>query len=415
MMAPVRLGNTKMTRKVFGQKASFLTAAAVVAHTIWTSAAPALTYPLYAKSWQLTTFDTTAIFAIYPVFVVSMLVIFGNVSDYIGRREAMLIGLLASTLGSALFAIAPNVTWVYIGRALMGVGVGLSAGPSAAAVVEFSAAGRANLAGGVTAAAQALGMAGAALVGGALIEYAPLPTRLNFAVLTVLLVLLMVATWFLPNRSASRPAGVWRPKLPSLPSGLLPTFAVATAGVTASYVLGAMTLSLGAQVAREIVASSNALVNGGTIALFAFFSAVAAILARGQSPSRVMFFGAGSAVASSALLAVAASWHSLPFYALAQVGSGMAYSLLLLSGLSLINAAAPVTHRGATLSALFLVAYLAQAVAALSLGKIATNANLAVAVDVGVVVVVALALSSLVLDAVRKAVDMKKAKPKTPR
>ena len=393
-----------MSRKVFGRQASFLTAAAVVAHTIWTSAAPALTYPLYAREWHLTTFTTTAIFAVYPVFVVLMLVVFGNVSDYIGRREAMLFGLAASLVGSVIFALAPDVDWIFIGRAFMGVGVGLSAGPSAAAVVEFSASGRTSQAGSATAAAQAFGMIGAALVGGALIEYAPLPTRLNFVVLAVVLAVLMVATWRLPNRTASRPAGRWRPRIPAIPNGLFATFVTATAAVTASYVLGAMTLSLGAQVARDVIASQNALVNGGTIALFAISSAIATIPARGVKPSRVMLVGSAIAIVSSGLLAIAAVLHSLVFYTVAQIGSGMAYSLLLLGGLSLINAAAPVTHRGATLSALFLVAYLAQAVVALLLGKIATWAGLSSAVDLGVATVATLALATLLLDAVRNAV-----------
>ena len=393
-----------MSRKVFGRQASFLTAAAVVAHTIWTSAAPALTYPLYAQEWHLTTFTTTAIFAVYPVFVVLMLVVFGNVSDYIGRREAMLFGLAASLVGSVIFALAPDVDWIFIGRAFMGVGVGLSAGPSAAAVVEFSASGRTSQAGSATAAAQAFGMIGAALVGGALIEYAPLPTRLNFVVLAVVLAVLMVATWRLPNRTASRPAGRWRPRIPAIPNGLFATFVTATAAVTASYVLGAMTLSLGAQVARDVIASQNALVNGGTIALFAISSAIATIPARGVKPSRVMLSGSAIAIVSSGLLAIAAVLHSLVFYTVAQIGSGMAYSLLLLGGLSLINAAAPVTHRGATLSALFLVAYLAQAVVALLLGKIATWAGLSSAVDLGVATVATLALATLLLDAVRNAV-----------
>jgi MFS family permease len=82
-----------MSRRTLGKQASFWVATAVVAHTIWTSATPALTYPLYAAEWGLTTFATTAIFAIYPVFVVLTLVIFGNVSDFIGRRETMLLGL----------------------------------------------------------------------------------------------------------------------------------------------------------------------------------------------------------------------------------------------------------------------------------------------------------------------------------
>ncbi|TWF52268.1 MFS transporter [Neorhizobium alkalisoli] len=391
-----------MSRLVLGRKASFLTANAVVAHTIWTSAAPVLTYPLYARQWQLTTFDTTAIFAVYPVFVVLVLVLFGNVSDYIGRRATMLMGLAASMIGVVIFAIAPNLSWIFIGRAFMGIGVGLSAGPSAAAVVEFSAPGKGETAGRATAASQAIGLTAAAIVGGAAIEYLPWPTRLNFVILAFVLVGLFAATWLLPNHTASRPKGRWSPKVPSIPNGVFATFVTATAAVTAAYSLGAMTLSLGAQVARDVVASSNALVNGGTIALFAIVSGVAAILARNHSPTRVMVVGAAAAIVSSALLSVASLFHSLALYTVAQAGSGAAYSPLLLSGLSLITTAAPVTHRGATLSALFLVAYLAQATVALSLGRIATVSGLPTTIDIGVALVSALAMIALLLDTVRR-------------
>ncbi len=397
-----------MSRKVLGPRASFLTAAAVVAHTIWTSAAPALSYPLYANQWHLTTFATTGIFAIYPVFVVLVLVVFGNLSDHIGRREAMLIGLGFSAFGSLLFAVAQGVELVFVGRAMMGVGVGLSAGPSAAAVVEFSPTHRASQAGSATAAAQGIGMMAAALIGGALIQYAPFPLRLNFAVLTAVLIALFCLTWRLPNYTVRHAAGRWKPRLPSIPNGIFAAFVAATTAVTASYVLGAMTLSLGAQVARDVVASSNALVNGCTIALFAAASTIATLPGRRMPASRVILVGSGLAIASSALLALAAVTHSLALYAAAQTGAGGAYSLLLLGGLSLINSHTPVTHRGATLSALFLVAYLAQAVAALSLGQIATRADLDVAVDTGVAVIALLATMVLLLDAVRRKVAGKR-------
>ena len=45
--------------RTLGRRASFLVAAAVVAHTLWTSAAPAVTYPLYAARWHLTPTVTT--------------------------------------------------------------------------------------------------------------------------------------------------------------------------------------------------------------------------------------------------------------------------------------------------------------------------------------------------------------------
>ncbi len=52
--------------------------AGVVAHTLWTSAAPAMAYRIYAEQWHLSHTATTGIFAIYPRFVVTRLVLFGD-------------------------------------------------------------------------------------------------------------------------------------------------------------------------------------------------------------------------------------------------------------------------------------------------------------------------------------------------
>jgi hypothetical protein len=47
-------------------------------------------------------------------------------------RATMLMGLGASLAGALLFAMAPDVLWLFAARALMGVGVGLAARPFAA-------------------------------------------------------------------------------------------------------------------------------------------------------------------------------------------------------------------------------------------------------------------------------------------
>src|SRR5216683_1410058 len=184
-----------------GQRTSFWVAAGVVAHTLWTSAAPAMTYPLFAEEWHLTHTVTTGVFAIYPIVVAAVLVGFGDVSDYVGRRAAILWGVGASLFGTLLLALAPDVLWLFAGRAFMGIGVGLTAGPSTAAMVEFSGQGAVKRAATITTAAQAVGFAAALLLGGALIQYAPLPTRLNFWVLSSVLAALFAAAWFLPRRT----------------------------------------------------------------------------------------------------------------------------------------------------------------------------------------------------------------------
>jgi MFS family permease len=193
------------------RQASLWVSAGVVAHTLWTSAAPPMTYQLYAEEWHLTHTVTTGIFAIYPIVVVTVLIIFGDISDYIGRRTTMLLGLGASLAGVFLFAVAPA------GRALMGVGVGMTAGPSTAAVLEFSTEGQAKRASSIAAAAQAFGLAAALLLGGGLTQYAPWPTRLSFWALFALIALLFAATWFLPRHARGQTSNRWRPKRPSMP------------------------------------------------------------------------------------------------------------------------------------------------------------------------------------------------------
>jgi MFS family permease len=384
-----------------GQRASFWVAASVVVHTLWTSAAPAMTYPLYGSEWHLTPNITTAIFAVYPLVVVSVLMLFGDLSDYLGRRTTMLLGLGASLIGVLLFAVAPSVCWIFLGRFFMGIGVGLSAAPSAAAMVEFSPADQSGRAGSITTVAQSLGLATALLVGGALIAYAPFPTRLNFCVLFVFIAVVFSATWFLPRHTASEAPGRWRPKFFSVARGLYLIFATSAAAVTTGYALGALMMSLGAQIAHDLIGSGNTLVNGAAMSSFALVSGAVAIFARRLSPKSAMVLGGVASTAGMGFLVLSSAQRSLPIFLAAIVAAGIGYSLSFSGGLNLINANVPAHHRGGTLSAVFLVAYLMQGAIALLLGAVATAWGLKVAIQLGSTAIAALSVMAVALAATR--------------
>jgi hypothetical protein len=384
-----------------GPRASLLVSAGVVAHTLWTSAAPALAYRLYADEWHLNHTVTTGIFAIYPIVVALTLIGFGEISDHIGRRATMLMGLGASLAGTVLFAVAPDVLWLFAARALMGVGVGLAAGPATAAVVEFATAAPSGLssrrAALIATVAQAAGFAAALLIGGALIAYAPWPTRLSFWVLAVLLALLLVATWFLPRHTTTGMSMIWRPRLPFVPSKVRTIFATASVAIMTAYTHGVLILSLGGQVAHDLIGSPNALVNGAVLSLFAIVSGAVSIVARSLTARTAMTLGAFASATGMGLLAVAVALHSLPIFLLATTIAGAGYSLLFLSALQVINTVAPAQHRGAVFSALYLLAYLSLGMVAISLGIVATGWGLRLATDLGAAVIVLLSLATLAL------------------
>jgi MFS family permease len=139
------------------------------------------------------------------------------------------------------------------------------------------------------------------------------------------------------------------------------------------------------------------LVNGANIALFSLVAAAVAIPGKSLSPLTAILAGGVSSLCAVAMLTFSAAEHSLVLFSLALMFGGTAYSLLFSGGLTLLNANAPAHHRGGTLSALFLVAYLGQGVAALALGKIATLWSLSLAVDAGSVLVGLLSACAMLL------------------
>jgi MFS family permease len=388
--------------RTLGRQASFWVVTAVVVHTLWISAAPSMTYRLYASEWGLTPSATTAIFAVFPIVVVAVLILSGDISDYIGRRSTLLIGLSSSLVGTVLFAVAPSVVWVFAGRAFSGLGVGLCAGPAAAALVEFSAAGQETRASSINTLAQAAGLALATTVGGALIQYAPYPTRLNFWVLWLVLAILFAAAWLLPRTVSNKAPGRWQAKLPSIPRGIRRIFAAAALAAASGYAIGGLMMSLGAQIAHDLVGSDNAFVNGVAIALFAVAAGIVAVPGKRLTPRAAITVGGASAIVGTALLALSTARHSLPIFIAAAAAGGMGFSLMYSGGLSLINASAPADRRGGVLSALYLVAFAMQAVIVLLLGAAATRWGLGVAVDLGAVAIAVLSICTIGLAVDRK-------------
>lgn len=384
---------------VLGRRASLAVSAGVAGHTLWTSAAPALTYRLYAQEWHLTYTATTGIFALYPIAVVATLIGFGGISDQIGYRAAMLLGLGASLVGAVFFAVAPDVRWVFAGRAFMGIGVGLSVGPSSAAILEFCSDQNARRAASLTMTAQAGGFTAALLVGGALTEYGPWPTRLCFWVLAVLLTALTIAIWFLPRHMARVAKGGLGPRTPFVPKDMRRAFAAASAAMMAAYSFGVLVLSLGGQVEHDLIGSPNALLNGAVMAFFPIVFGPVGIVAKNLSSRIALSIGSVASVLGMGLLALAVDRRDLLLYFVATAIAGAAYGLLFVGGLGLINTACSPHHRGAVFSALYLVAYLSMSALALVLGVVATTWGLGLAVDLGAAAIAITSIAAFILAA----------------
>jgi MFS family permease len=384
--------DARTTRRV---RLAFWTATAVIVVALWASGSPAMVYPLYERVWQLSPAVTTSVFAVYPVVLIVALLLFGDLSDHIGRRTAILLGLASIFIGVLVFAHAPNAEWLFIGRFFQGLGVGLSLSPAGAALVELDRKG--NRASTVNTVAIAIGLTLATVVGGALVQYGPAPRALTFWVLLAVVLIVSAAALFLPRHVRDDSLPAWRPRPIRVPRAIRGVLAVAALSITLSFAVGSVFISLGAQIIADVLHTDNALIAGAVLAIGAALSGVMSIAFR-RMPSRTSALVGGVLGAFSVLALVGSAYaSSLPLFIAASMLFGGASALLFLGGLGLVAANAAPHHRAGTLSMAYLYAYVGQVITSVGLGVLATAIGLRAGLDIVGPLLLVLAVATILV------------------
>lgn len=366
-------------RGQLGQQGAFLAAASVLALVLWSSGAPSTLYPTYAEKWDLAPVVMTSVFATYPLTLIVVLPLFGNLSDLYGRRMVMIGGVTLIALSTLLFAVAPNVGFLFAGRALQGIGSGLAMGAATVSLIENNPRINPRFASTTATVATATGLTMALLVSGLMAQYAPLPLVLSYIVLLVLAIATTAALLMTPgDRPEVRQR--WRPQSPKVPHGIRMSFLIATLSVALAFSMGAIFLSLGAHMIAQFAQTDNRAIIGSLLASSSVAICLTALLAVRVSARSQVWAGAVLTVISLALMVGASMFGSSVLFLSWCLVGGSAYSLAFTGGLGLINSVAPERHRGATLSLLYLIAYVFQAATAIGVGALATSGTLSTAV-----------------------------------
>jgi MFS family permease len=171
---------------------------------LFASGAPSPLYGVYQAQWRFSSITLTAVFGVYAFGLLVALLVFGSVSDYLGRRRVISVALAAGAGACGLFLAAHGVGLLFAARALTGAGVGIAASAGGAAMIDLQPAGsgRGPV---VTSAANLLGLAAGALGTSALVQYGPAPTHLVWWLLLGAFAVAAVAVLAIPETAARRP------------------------------------------------------------------------------------------------------------------------------------------------------------------------------------------------------------------
>ncbi|MFL6057062.1 MAG: MFS transporter, partial [Actinoallomurus sp.] len=285
-------------------------------------------------------------------------------------------------------------------RVVQGLATGAATGAISAALVDLQPG--AKLGSLVNSVSSTLGLAVGALGSGSLVQYAPAPTTLVFALLTAVFVILAAVVAFLPDLVTPRPGALasLRPRA-AVPVPARAAFLAAVSCLVATWAMCGLYLSLGGSLTAGVMHVGNHLVGGLVVTTLAGAGAVASLLFRDRVPHRVMAAGSAALAARTAatLLALATASTSLFFTGTAVAGCG--FGAAFLGAFRSLALLAGPGRRAELFASVYVVSYLANSVPAVVAGTAVPSFGLrATATAYGAVVIV-LALMAVVSGAVR--------------
>ena len=186
-------------RRRLSRPVAFAAIAAIFVTFTAASAAPSPLYVVYQRQWGFSATTLTVIFAVYVAGLLAALLVLGALSDHVGRRPVLGAAIALEGVSLVLFLTAGDVALLLAARLAQGIATGAALTTLGAALVDLNpphAPGRAGLISGIVPPA---GLAVGALGCGALVQFAPSPTHLVYALLLAGMILAAVVVTQMPE------------------------------------------------------------------------------------------------------------------------------------------------------------------------------------------------------------------------
>jgi MFS family permease len=360
-------------------RAAYLTAASIVGLALFASGTPSPLYGVYSSLWGFSTAILTVVYATYALGALTTLLLAGRVSDEVGRRPVLLVALGGIGISTVLYMLARSAVWLIAARGLQGVATGLALSTASAALLDLHPRQDPVLSGRTNGIASAGGIGVGILVSSLLVQCLPAPRVLPYALQGALLLAVALATLRLPE-PARRPRPPARlqltPQRPTVPAETRRAFMLAALAVASSWTINGLFLSLGPDLAGDLLHTGSVLASGAVVASLSGTAAIAMLLFGRADPWLSASRGSLVLAAGMGLMITAAASDSGALFIVATLVAGPGFGITFLGGLRSLSAAIPAAHRAGVMSAFYLTAYGALSLPAIGAGLLVTPLGL---------------------------------------
>jgi len=332
----------------------------VLGVTAFGAGIPTPLYAVYEARYGFGAGVLGLVFAAYTIGVLATMLVVAPMSDTIGRKPVLYLGMGLTAASGVAFLLANEPAGLAVARIVSGLAVGATTSTATAAMARLEPNLDPHHVARVSVASNFGGVAAGILLSGAFVAFLPDPTVLVFLVLIGTSLVGMVAVAATPE--TCEVGGSGRIRRLRVPAGIRVPFAIAALALAACYAIYGFFGALAPTFVRVGLGLGGAIPSAIVVATM-FGSAALVQLGLGQlRDRRALLLGFPLLVIGLSVLALALITDSLPIIVAAAVLLGIAVGCAYMGSITLIDRVSPDVSRGEILSAFYLVGYLALAV-----------------------------------------------------
>ena len=356
-------------------------------------AAPTALYHQYQDSFGLTPFAITIIFAAYVLSLLMALLTVGSLSDFIGRRPAILAALVLNVVSMAMFMTAGSEAALIAARALQGFATGLATASLGAAILDNDRS-RGPILNSITA---FCGLTAGSLGGAILVTYAPDPRQLVYVVLLALSAVEAFILWFMPETAQVRAGAIasLQPHV-NVPAQASQALVRVTPVTIASWALGGFYFSLMPALVRVATGVTLPVVGGLVVSALTLSGAIVVLSLRSASPGRMLSGGIVTLATGVAITLAGVHEQLVWLMLIGTIVSGTGFGAAFAGTMRAVLPLAKMDERAGLLAAFYVEGYLSFSLPAVLAGFAVPMVGLTVTAYAYGTAVILMALASMI-------------------
>jgi MFS family permease len=365
-------------RWVLPRPAAFLVASAALIAVFLSSGTPIPLYNTFRVEDGITDANLALTTVLYLVATALSLLVFGRLSNHLGRRPVIITAVACSIAGCIVLMQVHTLPLLVGGRVLQGLACGIASSAAGAMVIDLAPTTRLLwLPAVVTSSAPPFAIPVGALASGALIEYGAAPRTLGLTLMAVVLAS-CGALMFVCPETVRRVPGTLRSLLPRvyIPAGKGRLMLAAGGTLVATWSFTGFYQAFAPGLAADYLGTSDALMIAVVFASIIVLAPLGGTVTGRLSPLRAQRFGLIVFVTGTIVIITALHAAAIVPFLIASAFAGIAQGAANSGGMRGMLADVEPTDRAGTLATLYLISYSGGALPGLVAGQLSNTVSL---------------------------------------